>query len=109
MAEGEDEALFTALFPARLQPGDWLARWRQAVTGESRARVLERMRGANPVRIPRNHRVEQALQAAMAGDMGPFARLEQALARPYDPDPELAEYEAPPAPDEVVHATFCGT
>ncbi len=109
LAEGEEAAAFTALFPARLKPEDWLARWQQAVGVLERDEVLARMRAANPVRIPRNHRVEQALQAAMAGDMGPFRRLEQALARPCDPDPDLAEYEAPPAPDEVVHATFCGT
>jgi uncharacterized protein YdiU (UPF0061 family) len=65
------------------------------------------MNAANPAVIPRNHRVEQMIQAATAGDMGPFERLSTALKTPYSlTDLELAN---PPTQSEIVPATFCGT
>ena len=61
----------------------------------------------NPAVIPRNHRIEQMIEAATAGDMAPFERLMKTYASPFTlTDPELAH---PPAPSEVVPATFCGT
>jgi len=62
---------------------------------------------SNPAVIPRNHRIEQMIEAATAGDMAPFERLMQAYATPYVPtDPELGKQ---PTPSEIVPATFCGT
>lgn len=63
----------------------------------------------NPWIIPRNHRVEQAIDAAIAGDTKPFLRLNAALADPYTVREEFADLTAPPRPDEEVHQTFCGT
>ncbi len=61
----------------------------------------------NPAIIPRNHRIEQMIEAAVAGDMAPFERLRTALATPYDnTDPDL---QRPPTESEIVPATFCGT
>jgi uncharacterized protein YdiU (UPF0061 family) len=67
------------------------------------------MRGANPILIPRNHRVEQAIQRAYVGDFAPFHRLVDALAAPYAEQVEYADLETPPQPEEIVHETFCGT
>ena len=67
------------------------------------------MHAHNPARIPRNHQVERAIAAGLEGDLEPFRLLHAALRHPYDDDPTFAEFEAPPAPDEVVHQTFCGT
>jgi uncharacterized protein YdiU (UPF0061 family) len=65
------------------------------------------MNAANPAVIPRNHRVEQMIQAATAGDMAPFGRLMKAFATPYSlSDSDLAK---PPTHAEIVPATFCGT
>jgi uncharacterized protein YdiU (UPF0061 family) len=65
------------------------------------------MNAANPAVIPRNHRVEQMIEAATAGDMAPFERLNAALSTPYNlTDRELA---SPPTQSEIVPATFCGT
>ncbi|WP_448581614.1 protein adenylyltransferase SelO [Thermaurantiacus sp.] len=69
----------------------------------------QRMQAANPAIIPRNHRVEQALAAAEAGDMAPFRRLLAAVTRPFAPTPEDSPFRAPPLPHERVQATFCGT
>ena len=67
------------------------------------------MRAVNPAFIPRNHRVQAAIAAAGAGDFSVFEALIQVLARPYDEQPEATAYGAPPRPEEVVRATFCGT
>jgi uncharacterized protein YdiU (UPF0061 family) len=65
------------------------------------------MNAANPAVIPRNHRIEQMIQAATAGDMAPFERLMKAFATPYSlKDSDLAD---PPTRAEIVPATFCGT
>jgi len=66
------------------------------------------MARANPVLIPRNHRVEALIAAALSGDFAPFRRLNDALARPFDPDAP-ADLRLPPQPAEEVAATFCGT
>jgi len=59
--------------------------------------------------IPRNHRIEEAIKAGNGGDFAPFHRLNQVLQHPFTEQVEFTEYEAPPAPDEVVQETFCGT
>ncbi len=69
--------------------------------------AIATMNAANPAVIPRNHRIEQMIQAAAAGDMAPFHRLMKAYATPYAlTDTDLA---APPTQGEIVPATFCGT
>jgi uncharacterized protein YdiU (UPF0061 family) len=68
------------------------------------------MRAVNPAFIPRNHLVEVALDAAVAReDFVPFEELLEALSRPYEERPGSERYAAPPAPEERVQQTFCGT
>jgi uncharacterized protein YdiU (UPF0061 family) len=67
------------------------------------------LRTANPAFIPRNHRIEQMIEAAVAGDYAPFHRLNTVLARPYVDQPTHDDLKRPPNEDEVVAATFCGT
>jgi uncharacterized protein YdiU (UPF0061 family) len=63
----------------------------------------------NPVYVPRNHLVEEALDAATAGDLEPVHRLLDALTAPYDERPGLERY-AEPAPETFGrYTTFCGT
>lgn len=60
--------------------------------------------------MPRNHRVEEALAAATAGDLTPLETLLAALRRPFDDDPGLAPYAEPaPAALTATYQTFCGT
>lgn len=89
----------------------WVSRWtaRVAHDGDVRARA-EAMDAVNPWLIPRNHRVEEALSAAVAGDLAPYTRLVEALRDPFsarDADADLAE----PAPAGFTegYQTFCGT
>ncbi|MBF9061311.1 YdiU family protein [Rhodobacterales bacterium HKCCSP123] len=95
--------------PTALDP--WLDRWQARLAREARgdtARIAA-MQAANPARIPRNHRVEEAITAAVAGDLAPFEGLMTALARPFADDPSHAEYEEPPTDQQRVLRTFCGT
>ena len=67
------------------------------------------MRAVNPALVPRTHRIEQAIEAGVAGDYGPFERLNAALATPFADPGDFADLARPPAQDEIVPQTFCGT
>ncbi len=82
---------------------DWLRRWR--ALGPD-ADAMDRV---NPVYIPRNHLVEEALTAATEGDLSPFERLVDAVTRPYDERPGLERYAAAAPADFGAYRTFCGT
>lgn len=89
----------------------WLPRWlarlgRDPQTSEERAAS---MRAVNPAFIPRNHRVEAALDAAQGGDFAPFHKLLAVLRQPYAEQANASEYQQPPMPQERVTQTFCGT
>ena len=91
---------------------DWMDAWKARLARQSDSepeRVL-RMQAANPAVIPRNHRVEEALSAASEqNDLGPFRRLLDALADPYDHARERPGYDEPAPPSGVPYRTFCGT
>ena len=107
IATGESETEFVALFNDTAIAETWLREWRQLamLTADS----IAAMQTSNPIRIPRNHRIEQAIQAALKADYAPFHRLIDALAHPYAEDPTHADLEAAPTPAERVTQTFCGT
>jgi uncharacterized protein YdiU (UPF0061 family) len=101
-ARGKTEAT-RGLFINLTGIDDWIARWR--VFGPDAA-LMDR---SNPVYIPRNHLVEEALTAATAGNLDPLQRLLIAVTAPYDERPGLGRYAAP-APEEFGdYRTFCGT
>ena len=85
----------------------WHRLWRDRLAGEEDPEAI--MRAANPVLIPRNHRIEAMIAAAVAGDMAPFQRMMTALANPFADDGDVDDLRRPPTPQEVVPATFCGT
>ncbi|MCU0712432.1 MAG: YdiU family protein [Pirellula sp.] len=86
----------------------WQARLKRS--GRSDALVKETMKNANPYVIPRNHRVEEALDAATyRNDLEPLHRLLQAIRNPYEATEHNADYATPPAPTQQVYQTFCGT
>jgi len=125
MAEGEAD--FTLVF-RRLDPESdaevrplfanqqayeaWAVRWRERLAREPQHAETRRsaMRQVNPAYIPRNHRVEAALAAAVERkDFGPFEELLQVLARPFEERTAFAAYAEPPPADQRVYRTFCGT
>lgn len=91
----------------------WLPRWRQRINSEGAepAQRARAMRAVNPLYIPRNHRVEEALAAAVdLGDYAPFERLLAVLERPFEDRPEWAAYALPATLEESRgYQTFCGT
>jgi len=91
---------------------EWAARWRQRISDEPQA-PAERgnaMRAVNPAFIPRNHRIEAAILAAVVGDdFAPFEELVSVLSKPYEDQPALSAYADPPKPHQRVLQTFCGT
>jgi uncharacterized protein YdiU (UPF0061 family) len=90
----------------------WAQHWRQRLADEPQT-VREHaalMRQANPAFVPRNHRVEAALTAAVEhSDYGPFEELLLVLSRPYEDQPAFASYAELPGPEQRGYRTFCGT
>jgi uncharacterized protein YdiU (UPF0061 family) len=90
----------------------WAERWRRRLAEEPSgpAACSLAMRAVNPTFIPRNHMVEAALNAAIENqNFAPFEELLDVLSRPYEDRPGFERYAAPPAPEERVRQTFCGT
>ena len=89
----------------------WYARWQNRLKKEKQeletSYVL--MRSLNPAVIPRNHKVEEALQAGEKGDFEPLYALLHAIEKPYQDGEHLLPYQSPPRPEEKVLQTFCGT
>jgi len=101
-----------ALFADPVAFDDWGARWQQRLAAEPQDGAARQaaMRAVNPAFIPRNHRVEAVIEAAVnRADFAPFEQLLAVLATPFDDQPEFARYADPPQPHERVTETFCGT
>ncbi len=117
MAEGRADFTntFRALIDGRardqfLQPDmfdAWEADWRARIGSETDPDAT--MASENPVFIPRNHRVEQVIASAVAGDLTPFNRMVEVLSHPFTDQPDAEDLRRPPLPAEVVQHTFCGT
>ena len=107
-----DDAPAQALFGDPSAFDAWAVRWRAELAGqpEDTAEIADAMDRVNPMYIARNHHVEDALTAATAGDLQPFERLLDVLARPFDERPGLEDYAGPaPAGFGAAYQTFCGT
>jgi len=107
------DAGLAALFPREPEAlRSWIEAWRRRLDFEGdppEARAAA-MRRANPAFIPRNHRIEEAIEAAVRrGDFQPFETLVEVLERPYVDQPDRAYLAEPPAPERRVYQTFCGT
>ncbi len=92
--------------------GPWLARWQQLSgwSGDTTEPRHAAMLLANPIVIPRNHLVEEAIKAAVElADFQPFHQLLDRVTRPFELDTSADRYALPPTPEQVVTATFCGT
>jgi len=105
---------FRNLNPAAEAPGlgVWQAKWQARLSRQPQTieDALARMRKSNPAVIPRNHKVEEALAAAVAsGDLGPMHRLLEALANPFEDASEKEHYRSPAPAGSETYQTFCGT
>ena len=104
LSAGTARTLFT-----QPEPFDaWAAR-REALLPADRTAAAAAMDRANPVYIPRNHRVEEALAAATEGEMGPFRRLTDVVSHPFEERPGLEDYAGPAPVSSTPYVTYCGT
>ncbi|MEK6216522.1 MAG: YdiU family protein [Boseongicola sp.] len=109
-ADGETSPV-RALFidPARIT--GWLSNWQDRGLRDPQSPAERRaaMDQTNPIYIPRNHKVQAALDAATRGDLKPYKRLLNVLSSPFDQRADLEAYEGPAPSDFGPYKTFCGT
>ncbi len=90
----------------------WYKLWQERLTRQEESEISSRelMERSNPAVIPRNHRVEEALEAAVnQGDYSVMERLLDALSEPYNHSRELDYYTILPEPSVCPYRTYCGT
>ena len=90
----------------------WFERWQARLNRQPDSRQASRrlMSMHNPAVIPRNHRVEEALEAAVErADVTVMHKLLAVLSQPYQDPPEQDGYHLPPPPSAQPYRTFCGT
>ncbi len=89
----------------------WAVEWRKRLSIEPQAsdERVQTMRSVNPAFIPRNHQVQQIIEAAYAGNLQPFEDLLDVVTTPYEERPEWEQYSAPAEVRQRVLQTFCGT
>ncbi len=87
----------------------WWDRWQARLGQADRAEVRRRMDAVNPAVIPRNHLVEEALDAALEGDMRSYEVLLERVVHPYEPRGKHDRYTEPAPADFGPYRTFCGT
>jgi len=104
----ESQTLFKDAGKFLLWRESWLARLEQESL--STPEHVELMNGANPLYIPRNHLVEDAIDAAeQNGDLQPFEKLLAVLASPYTPQVDADDYTKPAPEGFGRYTTYCGT
>lgn len=109
VADGEAEAVRSLVTDVHAWD-EWQARWLGALGGRDRAAVAAAMDAVNPAYVPRNHLVEEAISAAVAGDLAPVKELLDVVRHPFEERPGLERYAAPaPAAFTDAYVTYCGT
>jgi uncharacterized protein YdiU (UPF0061 family) len=90
---------------------DWKKQWqdRLKINTNSPEVSLKLMHSSNPLVVPRNHKVEEALESANSGDLNPTKNLLKILEKPYENKKEISEYQSPAPPSDKIYKTFCGT
>ena len=92
--------------------GVWAKRWQKRLDQEGvpAEKIAQAMDKVNPIYIPRNHKVEEALSAATATeDIKPFTDLLNVITHPYEESPENVAYTQPAPETDTPYKTFCGT
>ena len=113
-SNGMDATGLRALYTDPTAADSWLAQWQARLSQEPETSASARaaaMRDVNPIYVPRNHIVEEALAAAVQhNDLAPFEQLLLVLAQPFDERAVFARYAEPaPAAESACYRTFCGT
>ncbi len=111
-ARADGDAALRSSFAHPVEYEEWAAGWRSRLAREpqSEGERAAAMRRVNPAFIPRNHRIERVIAAAVEReDFAPFEEMLLVLSQPYQDQSAFESYAAPPQPEERVLQTFCGT
>jgi uncharacterized protein YdiU (UPF0061 family) len=95
------------LYTKSAQFTKWFNNWQKRITNHKESKKI--MQNTNPSVVPRNHKVEQALNAATEMNLKPLNELLNAIKEPYSDKKTQASFRLPPKPSERVYQTFCGT
>jgi uncharacterized protein YdiU (UPF0061 family) len=89
----------------------WFDEWkkRSKLNNSSKEKQIELMKKNNPIVIPRNHKVEEALTEANNGSLEKMNKLNNVLKNPYSNQEDIAEYQVPAPTTNENYQTFCGT
>ena len=88
----------------------WKERWKIRLSVNNNDKTSEKtMKKSNPVVIPRNHLVEDALKTAETGDLEKTSRLLKVLSEPYKIQSSIQDLQTSPKPSKIPYKTFCGT
>lgn len=112
IANGEDQSILTKLFASSSDAiATWLQSWQQRLEledNDNNARIAV-MQRSNPIFVPRNHLIEEAIAAALRHDLSVFDRLHAVLTRPYIYQADCDDLLEPPGDEQWQYRTFCGT
>jgi uncharacterized protein YdiU (UPF0061 family) len=100
------------LFKNNIAFDNWMSLWKERISQEgiSDEKIASSMNAVNPIYIPRNHKVEKALDAVVLdNNIAPFLKLHDILKSPYEEIKEFHEYEKPAKESSIRYKTFCGT
>ncbi len=88
----------------------WKKRWEKRLLNNNNSpkKYLKLMKNNNPIVIPRNHKIEEALEAANQNNLEPIKKILKILEKPYDEQIEINDYQLPSSSTEK-YQTFCGT
>ncbi len=88
----------------------WKERWKLRLSKyKSKEESIKLMKMSNPLVIPRNYLVEEALRSAEKNDLSKFMELLKVVSDPYNLQPETKKYQVLPKPSKTAYKTFCGT
>jgi len=89
----------------------WKEKWedRLKLNNNSQEKYLKLMHSVNPIIIPRNHKVEEALTAANNGDLEVMNKLLTVLKKPYENQNRIIDFQSPAPSSDKAYQTFCGT
>ena len=89
---------------------NWKKRWKERTLNNNKQneKSIDLMKKRNPVVIPRNHKVEEALFEANQNNLEPFKKLLKVLKDPYNKKDDISEFQSP-SKTNVKYQTFCGT
>ncbi len=89
----------------------WKERWKERLklNNNTSEKYISLMKSVNPLVIPRNHKVEEVLEAANNNDLSLLKKLIKVLEKPYEKKKENIDYQSPAPVSDKKYKTFCGT